>query len=57
MTLQCECGGVVEIQSQSYGDTSAVETYKCLSCGRTGTFRFGDGTSSKTGCLTENGSY
>ena len=52
-TLRCECGGAVELTSGSYDDDSgrAFETYECASCGRKGTFTFGNGRSSKSGCL------
>jgi len=51
MTLRCECGGAVELQAQSYNDTTAHETYECASCGRTGSLSFGDYGETKTGCL------
>jgi len=51
-TLRCECGGAVEIVNASYPDEShAFEQYECVSCGRRGAFRFGNGRSEKSGCL------
>lgn len=58
MTLQCECGGAVEITSQSYPHDDggrAFEAYRCVSCGRRGTYTFGDGGDRRTGCLTSGG--
>lgn len=51
MTLRCACGGAVELTAQSYGEESAVERYECVSCGATGTYRFGAGGDRVTGCL------
>jgi len=51
--LRCKCGGSLEIQSQSYPDEGmAFESYKCVSCGRTGSFRFGKGREEMSGCVT-----
>jgi len=53
MTLQCECGGALEITSQHYPDDGmAHESYKCVSCGRVGGFRFGKGREETSGCVT-----
>lgn len=64
MVLRCsECGGAVELQAASYPtDTSghskgvAFETYECVECGATGTYRFGDRdgqhVDETSGCLT-----
>lgn len=58
MVLQCDnCGGALELTSQSYGEESAVESYQCASCGQTGTYSFGGGIDRKSGCVTENGRY
>lgn len=55
--IRCECGGSVEIQSQSYGEDSAFESYKCVDCGRTGTMRFSNGTETLSGCLVTERVY
>ena len=59
MVLRCQCGGSLEIQSQSYPEDEngnnvgmAFESYKCVSCGRTGSFRFGKGREEMSGCVT-----
>jgi hypothetical protein len=52
VTLRCECGGQVEITGQSDRDEVALEIYECVACGRTGTYRFGDGRDQTGGCLT-----
>ena len=61
MTLVCECGGSLEITHQQYdrdadgnitGEGQAYEEYRCMSCGRTGSYTFGDGGEHMTGCLT-----
>lgn len=66
MVLQCECGGALEITENSYDrdsdgniteEGSALEVYECVSCGRTGTYRFGDGGESTSGCVTSAGAY
>jgi hypothetical protein len=52
MTLQCECGGALELTDQVNTDDLVTERYRCASCGETGTYRFdvdGDATS---GCVT-----
>lgn len=49
MTLQCQCGGALEMTSQSYGQNS-YERYECASCRETGSYRFGDKTET-TGCV------
>jgi len=52
-TLRCDCGGAVEIVDATYSNESdrAFESYKCVSCGRRGSFTFGNGRSDTTGCL------
>jgi len=57
MTLQCECGGAVELTSSTYGDNYATESYQCASCGDSGTLSMGPNGDKMTGCLTENGAY
>jgi len=58
MVLRCECGSSVELTNQSYpeGDGLAFETYECTTCGKIGTFTFGnrDGQHVERmgGCLT-----
>jgi hypothetical protein len=53
MTLVCECGShALEITSQSYGEKTAFEAYKCEDCGRTGSYTFGNGQDRMSGCLT-----
>jgi len=59
MVLQCKCGGVLEITDQSYPDNGlAFEQYECVSCNRTGTFRFGEQNGNHVermnGCVTSN---
>ena len=51
--LTCECGSVeLAITAQSYGEQSAFESYKCETCGRTGTLTHDDITGTTlTGCL------
>lgn len=56
MTLRCECGGRVEVREGSNPDTGGRhwESYRCVECGGTGTYRFGDGYPDETtGCLTK----
>jgi len=53
MTLVCECGGVLVCQDGSYVGDEIHETYKCESCGRTGTYRSQEyGGDKTTGCVT-----
>lgn len=52
MTLQCECGGALELRKQNYTSKSAFETYECVACGQKGTYRFGDEREETTGCVT-----
>ena len=51
MVLQCQCGGSIEIVEQSYSDDFAFEKYECVNCGREGTYTFGDGQESTSGCV------
>lgn len=53
MTLQCSCGALeLVIISQSYGERSAFEAYKCEVCGRTGSLTHNEvGGTTLTGCL------
>jgi hypothetical protein len=52
VTLRCECGGVVTIDRQSYGEDMAFESYECANCGDTGTLRHDSTGTTITGCLT-----
>jgi len=52
MTLVCECGGVLEIENQSYGEDSAFESFKCANCGRTGSMRHDTTGTNLSGCVT-----
>lgn len=49
--IQCECGGALKLQSQSYGEDTAFESYECASCGETGTYTFGDCQDRVSGCV------
>lgn len=55
MTLQCQCGGALEITSQSYYENGGYESYECASCGRTGGYNLGENTTS--GCVTTTSNY
>lgn len=59
MTLQCECGGAVEILDGSDPDDGPTywERYRCVSCDRTGSYTFGPDGETKTGCLTTVDDY
>jgi hypothetical protein len=49
VTLQCLCGGPVEVTGANEGPAGRVrETYRCANCGRIGGFAFGGGTPSET---------
>lgn len=52
MTLQCRCGGALELTDQVYTDDLATERYRCASCGATGTYRFGADGDVMSGCVT-----
>lgn len=54
-TLRCKCGGAVVIVEGNYNDETgrAFELYECESCGQRGTFQFGNGRSSGSGCLAD----
>jgi len=52
MTLVCQCGGVLEIESQSYTKETAFESYECLECGRTGSLRHDNSGTTLSGCVT-----
>jgi len=52
MTLVCECGGVLEIELQSYSDDSAFESYQCANCGRTGSMQHDTTGTTVSGCVT-----
>jgi len=59
--LVCKCGGSLEITSQTYPEDEdgnnigmALEVYECASCGRTGSFKFGQGQEIMSGCVTCN---
>jgi len=59
MVLQCKCGGMLEITEQSYPENGlAFEQYECVSCGRTGTFKFGEQNGTHVermgGCVTSD---
>jgi hypothetical protein len=43
----------VEITAQSYSEAHAFEEYECVSCGDTGTYSFGDGADTMTGCVVD----
>ena len=52
MTLRCRCGAVaLTITNQSYGEKSAVETYECEHCGRTGSLIHDRTGTRLSGCL------
>jgi len=53
MTLRCECGGAVELNNQSHGEDMAFESYQCVSCGATGTYRFDENGDELSGCLLD----
>ena len=62
VTLRCECGGRVEVQTGSYPEDDdgnptgeAIELYECVECGRIGTYSFGDGRDRTSGCVTTSG--
>lgn len=68
MTLTCECGGALEIVEQDYNYDNegfavgmAFEKYRCASCGRTGTYEFGEQNGQHTdrmsGCVTNRVDY
>jgi len=57
MTLQCTCGGAVELTDSSYSENYANEEYRCVSCGDTGRLTMGPEMNTKSGCLEENGRY
>lgn len=53
--LKCECGGAVVCQDGTDPDAGPpfVEQYECQTCGRTGSYTFGDGgTEHTSGCVT-----
>lgn len=51
MVLRCNCGGALEITSQSYNDNGGFESYECASCGRTGGYDLTTNTTS--GCVVD----
>ncbi|MFB6189667.1 MAG: hypothetical protein ABEI57_07260 [Halapricum sp.] len=50
--LRCECGGALSLEDASGGPQSFLETYRCASCGRTGTYRAGAEGDETTGVVT-----
>jgi len=52
MTLRCTCGSYdLEITSQSYSDSGALERYECQHCGATGFLSHRNGETRLSGCL------
>jgi len=61
--LACKCGSVdLEFVEQEYPDDGlAYERYECESCGRKGSYQFGNQNGRHvermSGCITDNGDY